>query len=69
MKMKKILIVEDEGIVALDLQDRLELLGYKIEGIADTAKDAVKMAAKFSPDFLPFLIILEKPSIMAVISV
>ena len=59
MKMKKILIVEDEGIVALDLQDRLELLGYKIEGIADTAKDAVKMAAKFSPDLVLMDIVLK----------
>lgn len=59
MKQKKILIVEDEGIVALDLQDRLECLGYAVCGIADTAKSALKMTAKYSPDLVLMDIILK----------
>jgi len=59
MKPKKILIVEDEGIVALDLQDRLEQLGYEVCGIADTAKIALKMAAKHSPDLVLMDIVLK----------
>lgn len=56
---KKLLIVEDEGIVALDLQDRLEHLGYDVCGIADTAKNALKMAAKYSPDLVLMDIVLK----------
>ncbi|MDO9206796.1 MAG: EAL domain-containing protein [Sulfuricurvum sp.] len=59
MKQKKILIVEDEGIVALDLQDRLEYLGYEVCDIADTAKNALKMAAKHSPDLVLMDIVLK----------
>lgn len=56
---KKILIVEDEGIVALDLQDQLQFMGYHVIGIADTAKDALKMAAKESPDLVLMDIIIK----------
>ncbi|HLD23219.1 MAG TPA: EAL domain-containing protein [Sulfuricurvum sp.] len=56
---KKILIVEDEGIVALDLQDRLEFLGYQVIGIADTAKSALKMVAKKSPDLVLMDIVIK----------
>lgn len=56
---KKILIVEDEGIVALDLQDRLEFLGYQVIGIADNAKSALKMAAKESPDLVLMDIVIK----------
>lgn len=55
----KILIVEDEGVVALDLQDRLESLGYTIIGSADTAKSALKLAAKYSPDLVLMDIVLK----------
>ncbi len=48
----KILIVEDESIVAMDIKNRLELLGYTISGIASSGEDAVKMAAETSPDLV-----------------
>jgi len=38
----KILIVEDENIVAKDLQKRLMNLGYDIVGIVSTGEEAVK---------------------------
>jgi diguanylate cyclase (GGDEF)-like protein/PAS domain S-box-containing protein len=56
---KKILIVEDEGIVALDLQDQLQFMGYQVVGIADTAKDALKMAAKESPNLVLMDIVIK----------
>lgn len=56
---KKILIVEDEGIVALDLQDQLEFMGYQVVGIADTAKSALRMAAKESPDLVLMDIVIK----------
>ena len=33
---KQVLIVEDEGIIAADIQSRLERLGYKVPAIART---------------------------------
>jgi two-component system cell cycle sensor histidine kinase/response regulator CckA len=47
-----ILIVEDEGIVALDLENRLEGLGYSVSGIAATGKDAIRKAAEMHPDLV-----------------
>ena len=32
MPKSKVLIVEDEGIVAMDIKDRLETLGYIVTG-------------------------------------
>src|SRR5262249_21614078 len=48
----KILIVEDEQIVAEDLQRTLERLGYTV--IAQTAygKDAITQAGSMSPDLV-----------------
>jgi CheY-like chemotaxis protein len=40
MKEAKILIVEDENIVALNLQTRLKSLGYQVAGMASTGEDA-----------------------------
>ena len=39
-----ILIVEDETIVSLDLQSRLESLGYEVLGTIDNGEGAVNMA-------------------------
>src|ERR1035441_6202611 len=36
-----IVIVEDEGLIALDLKKKLELVGYTIPLIADNAADAL----------------------------
>lgn len=48
----KILIVEDENVVALDLQKRLQALGYAIAGAAATGPDAIRQAAAASPDLV-----------------
>ena len=47
---EKILIVEDESIIALDLQYGLKDLGYKVIGTTDNCQDAIDMAAEHLPD-------------------
>ena len=37
----RILIVEDQTIVALDIQDRLTELGYEVTGVADRGDTAL----------------------------
>lgn len=48
----KILVVEDESIVAEDIRDSLESLGYTITDIADTGKEAIEKAAKYQPNLV-----------------
>ncbi|MBD3168292.1 MAG: response regulator [candidate division Zixibacteria bacterium] len=47
-----IIIVEDEIIVARNIEERLKDLGYKIMGIVSTAEDAIKQAALLKPDLV-----------------
>ncbi|MHC4540829.1 MAG: response regulator, partial [Planctomycetota bacterium] len=48
----KILIVEDEGVVALDIEARLKRLGYNTVDTACFGDEAVKKAAKLAPDLV-----------------
>jgi CheY-like chemotaxis protein len=41
---KKILVVEDEGLIAADIQKRLERLGYSVPMIAHSGEDALRCA-------------------------
>jgi len=52
MQQKKVLIVEDEGVVALSLQSILTKMGYTIIGTAITGDEAVKLAQERSPDVI-----------------
>ncbi|HUL61475.1 MAG TPA: PAS domain S-box protein, partial [Methanocella sp.] len=52
MTNEKILIVEDEGIVAEDLGERLKSLRYTVVGIADTGDKAIAMAGDLRPDLV-----------------
>lgn len=45
-----ILIVEDEGIVALDLQTRLIAMGHSVLGVASSGPEAIERAAALRPD-------------------
>lgn len=38
----RILVVEDEYILAINLQESLESLGYTVLGIADSAEEAIE---------------------------
>ena len=47
-----ILIVEDERIIACDLQKDLENFGYRVSGIASNGRDAMTLAQKAMPDLV-----------------
>lgn len=49
---KKILIVEDEGVVALSLQAVLKKMGYVVTGMAYTGKEAIRLATETTPDVI-----------------
>lgn len=60
MTSAKILIVEDEIIVARDIQARLERAGYDDSVIATTGDDAVRIAWEVKPDLILMDIILRR---------
>jgi PAS domain S-box-containing protein len=48
----KILVVEDEYILAINLQESLESLGYVVIDIADSAEGAIARATKLRPNLV-----------------
>jgi len=48
----KIVIVEDEGLIAADLESRLKSAGYQMPGTADSAQPALKLIRETSPDLV-----------------
>jgi len=52
MASTNILVVEDEVIVAKDIQRSLEKLGYTVVGIANTGDKAIDLATKHKPDLI-----------------
>lgn len=52
MSKASILIVEDESIVALDIQNSLANQGYDIAGQTDRGEDAVRKASDLAPDLI-----------------
>ncbi len=57
--MARILIVEDEGILAIKTRMDLEDMGHEVMGIVDNGKDAVKIALKEKPDLILMDIVLK----------
>jgi PAS domain S-box len=57
--MTKILIVEDEGLVAKNIQSRLKRLGYAIVALASSGEEAIRKAEETHPDLVLMDIILE----------
>jgi PAS domain S-box-containing protein len=47
-----IVIVEDEGLIAVDLQGRLERAGYRVPAVAGTANEALEVIRAKSPDLI-----------------
>ncbi|MBU7586633.1 MAG: response regulator [Nostoc sp. TH1S01] len=47
-----ILVVEDESIVAKDLQNRLRKFGYTVQAIASSGQEAINKAVEISPDLV-----------------
>ncbi|HEY9830317.1 MAG TPA: ATP-binding protein [Stenomitos sp.] len=48
----KILIVEDESIVAFNIQDRLERLGYTVTGVSSSGESAVQKVEETRPNLV-----------------
>ncbi len=61
MNNERILIVEDEKIIAIDLQRRLERFGYVVVGMAGDGATAVKLAKELRPDIILMDIMLVGP--------
>lgn len=51
-KKTRLLIVEDERIVAMDLRQRLERFGYEVVDIAASGKKAVELVEEHHPDMV-----------------
>jgi CheY-like chemotaxis protein len=48
----KVVIVEDEGLIAADLQGRLERAGYRVPAVAGSAGEALEVIREKSPDLI-----------------
>ena len=59
MEKAKILIVEDEAIIAMELESQLQSLGYEVTSIVDTGEKAIEKADKDKPDLILMDITLE----------
>lgn len=49
---QSILVVEDERIIAMDIQDTLRELGYDLCGVASSADEAIALASAKCPDLV-----------------
>jgi diguanylate cyclase (GGDEF)-like protein len=49
---RRVLVIEDEAVTALDLATELRALGYDVCGVVDTAADAIAAARHASPDLV-----------------
>jgi two-component system, cell cycle sensor histidine kinase and response regulator CckA len=57
----RILIVEDESIVQLDLQHRLQRMGHSVVGMASKGEEAIAKAVELKPDLVLMDIRLDGP--------
>lgn len=58
MSRARILVVEDEGVIAQDIQTTLEKLGYEVPAIAVVGEEAIEKAAELKPDLVLMDIVL-----------
>ncbi|WP_321423517.1 response regulator [uncultured Methanobacterium sp.] len=59
MTNTSIMLVEDEIIVAADVKNRLENMGYDVLGIFDTGEEAIQKAGELKPDMVLMDIVLK----------
>ncbi len=52
MRTERVLLVEDERIIAIDLQNRLERLGFQVLELATTGEEAISSAKQQRPDIV-----------------
>ena len=58
MPMRKILLVEDERIIAMDVRARLEAMGYEVPEVAYSGEEAISAARIHRPDLVLMDIVL-----------
>jgi signal transduction histidine kinase len=59
MAQPHILVVEDENIIALDIQQRLKTLGYAVSAIASSGEEVLQRATAVHPDLVLMDIVLK----------
>lgn len=52
MKKARILVVEDDAIISMDIQNTLQKLGHELAGTAVLGEEAVEKAAELGPDLV-----------------
>ena len=52
MAKNKIAVVEDEGIVAMDISKCLTSLGYEVVFVSDSGEKVIELMKEFSPDLI-----------------
>jgi AmiR/NasT family two-component response regulator len=52
MKTYRVLIVDDEPVIRLDLRTMLEAMGHEVVGEADNGADALQLARTLQPDLV-----------------
>ena len=55
----KILVVEDEAIIASDIKRRLEKLGYEVPSTVANGRDAIRLVKEELPDIVLMDILLQ----------
>jgi CheY-like chemotaxis protein/DNA-binding PadR family transcriptional regulator len=50
--MSKVLVVDDEAIITMQLEERLTALGYEVVGMAASGEDSIEKARRLSPDIV-----------------
>ncbi len=59
MKKAKVLVVEDQNIVALNIRNKLKNLGYTVPGTASTGEEAIRKAELTNADIVLMDIMLK----------
>ncbi|MFZ9886042.1 MAG: response regulator [Myxococcota bacterium] len=59
---RRILVVEDEALIALDLERRLLRAGYDVVGVADNREEAVERFQESPPDLILMDIFIKGPA-------
>ena len=49
-KILRVLVVEDDAIIGMDIEHRVKKLGYDVCGVADSAAEALDIASRTRPD-------------------
>ena len=59
IEKSRILVVEDESIVAMDIEEQLLGLGYQVSGLVASGEEAIQSATSQRPDLVLMDIMLE----------